>query len=124
MTRRLHQRLLCSEGYLTHVPHYPLLTSDPFSGPIFQGWTIGRVRFIMTDLRSQADLQSDDIRTTLGSAQRDWLLSELNNASSYGLVVWVSSKPWMGPGTSNIDKWRGYPEERQMIADKVRWNRA
>ncbi len=52
----------CSAGYQSHVPHYPMANPNPFRG-IYQAFTIGRVRFILTDLRSNADLETPIVST-------------------------------------------------------------
>lgn len=101
-------------GYQSHVPHYPMVNPNPFRG-IYQAFTIGRVRFILTDLRSNADLEAD-IVSTLNSEQRVWLANELSHSKDYGMVVWISSKAWMGSPVVGLDKWRGYADEREVIA--------
>ncbi len=71
-----------SAVYNDYVPHYPLATTSS-NGPIFQSWTVGRVRFIMTDLRSRAGFEK---MSTLSSEQRDWLFIELSKFANYGMV--------------------------------------
>ena len=96
-------------AYRDLVPHYPL------AQPIAAGWaqsnaqvfTIGRVRFLMPDLRtfrnqtvSPATTLGDG-RTTSGFAswdQKQWLLDQLSTAQSDGikLVVLLSSSTMPG----------------------------
>ena len=75
------------------VPHYPYGSSD---GTINQAFTIGRVRFVMTDNRSAATSTS-----ILGTEQRDWFVEELVRSSrTHAVVVWANSLPWTPGGTA------------------------
>jgi phosphodiesterase/alkaline phosphatase D-like protein len=99
-------------AYREHVPHYPL----PGTRTIHQAFTVGRVRFILTDLRADRDgpAVEPERRTMLGEAQKAWLLEELAEAGRYGLVVWASSVGWLGDGGD--DDWGGFPGERAELA--------
>ena len=100
------------EAYRRAVPHYPVIEGD---APINQAFTIGRVRFVLTDQRSE---RLDD--TVLGEDQLAWLLDELETASrTHAAVVWVSSVPWIGEDSPGSDSWSGVPEERRVIADAI-----
>ncbi|KAL7752865.1 hypothetical protein RI367_001868 [Sorochytrium milnesiophthora] len=101
------------------VPHYPLRTvrGDPVG---FQAFTVGRVRFIITDLRSQA-LKSGDRSTwtLLGSQQMSWLFAEFANYTSYQMVVWISSRAWNGDANDTNSDWSGYALERRTVANYI-----
>ena len=99
-------------AYREHVPHYPLVSGRTIN----QAFTMGRVRFLLTDLRADRDGPAvpPESRTLLGEAQRAWLLSELAEAGRYGLVVWASSVGWLGDGGD--DDWGGFPAEREAVA--------
>jgi alkaline phosphatase D len=91
-------------AYELYAPHYPL----EFQGldqPICQAFTAGRVRFIVTDLRSQRDPASakDTVdKSMLGAPQKEWLKKELLAArDSHALTFWVSSVPWGGSTQTN-----------------------
>jgi hypothetical protein len=45
-------RMASRTTYDSTVPHYPLRTTQVGVGPIYQAFTVGRVRYIVTDLRS------------------------------------------------------------------------
>ena len=112
-------------AYRERVPHYPI---GPGDGTIGQAFTIGRVRFIMTDLRSaavSASLRESSTKTKLGSAQKAWLKQELINArdNAFPLIVWVSTHPWIAPAKLGDDSWAGYATERAEIANFLRDNR-
>jgi phosphodiesterase/alkaline phosphatase D-like protein len=101
------------KSYQLAFPHHPLaLNGDAV--PIYHAFTIGTVRFILTDLRSEANethIYSDE--------QRDWLYQELSAADQYDFVIWASSKPWIGKVTLGEDNWAGQPEDRQQLSDII-----
>ena len=109
--------------YRQMTPHYPL--ADGPEEPIYQAFTVGRVRFVMTDTRSARDPVDDPTgayRSTLGDRQREWLLGELARADRFGLVVWVNPDPWLAPANPASDTWGGFADERAMIADAIAEN--
>jgi PhoD-like phosphatase len=101
-------------AYRQAVPHHPLPAGSR-SGAIYQAFTMGRVRFVLTDTRSERSGTS-----MLGRRQLAWLLNELRTAGrTHGLVVWVNPDPWIAPAEPGRDDWGGYAEERQLIADAI-----
>jgi phosphodiesterase/alkaline phosphatase D-like protein len=112
-------------AFKERVPHYPLTAPG---GTIAQAFTIGRVRFIMTDLRSAAldsNLKESTSKTRMGTSQKIWFKQELINArdSGFPLIVWVSSVPWIGQARVGDDSWAGFATERTEIANFIRDNR-
>lgn len=103
--------------YRQYVPHYPLQAGA--EAPLFQAFTVGDVRFVITDNRSQRDPLGDGPRSTLGAEQRRWLLDELADADDYGLVVWVNPDPWVGKAERGNDTWAGFARERETVADAI-----
>ena len=112
--------------YREFVPHYAFEERET-TGPIYQAFSIGRVRFIMTDTRSErspAGNTQDTTRTMLGAAQKEWLLQELLAArDSHALTVWVNGVPWIAPEADGRDDWGGYAVERREISDFIAANR-
>jgi phosphodiesterase/alkaline phosphatase D-like protein len=111
--------------YQEYVPHYPL----PAGGgdvPIYHAFTVGRVRFVLTDLRSErspADLPDNAGKTMMGAKQKDWFQNEVRTAQQAGqLVVWMSTPPWIETPTRGSDRWGGYATERREIADFLKRN--
>ena len=108
--------------YQEYVPHYPL-PAGRGDVPIYQAFTAGRVRFIVTDLRSArspAGSADDAGKTMMGAAQKAWFLRELLDAHRAGmLVAWVSTDPWIEQKTQGSDRWGGYSTERREIADFI-----
>ncbi|HLF76967.1 MAG TPA: alkaline phosphatase D family protein [Dehalococcoidia bacterium] len=112
-------------SYREFVPHYDLPAGEG-NNPIYQAFSVGRVRFVMSDTRSMknAEKTSGGSDSMLGQAQLRWLKSELKSASrTHGLVVWVSSVPWIAPASGARDDWGGYADERREIADFIAENR-
>ncbi len=112
--------------YQEYVPHYPLVAGSG-NVPIYQAFTIGRVRFILTDTRSERDTEATPdtpAKTMLGSAQKVWLKQELLAANGrFPVIVWVCTSPWIAdPPGSGFDNWAGFANERREIADFIQAN--
>mgnify|MGYP001591236334 CR=1 FL=1 len=113
--------------YREYVPHYPLGSdgqADAGLG-VYQAWTIGRVRFVHTDLRSyrSADSATDNSsKTMMGADQKAWFKTEL--VRSEPVKVWISEVPWTGATTSGVDYWAGFNTERQELASYITANSA
>lgn len=109
--------------YQEYVPHYPLAEG---SGdiPIYHTFSQGRVKFIVTDQRSEKDspnITDDANKSTMGATQKAWLKQELmDGRDNYKLIVWVNSYPWIGNDSS--DHWGGYTTERDEIAGYIKTN--
>ncbi len=99
------------------MPHYPLPLAPQADGPIAQTFDVGRVRFVMTDARSE---RLPPERTLLGSRQKDWLLQQLERAAAdqVPLLVWVNPVPWITPD-GDADGWGRFAAERQEIGDRI-----
>ncbi|HEU0213611.1 MAG TPA: alkaline phosphatase D family protein [Jiangellaceae bacterium] len=118
--RTAESRPAAMQVYRQMTPHYPL-ASDP-QAAIYQAFTVGRVRFLVTDSRAARDPVDDpsgEFRSALGAQQRAWLLGELARADEYGLVVWVNPDPWVADASPGSDTWAGFAEERQLVADAI-----
>ena len=112
-------------AYRAYVPHYPLGAAEQ-EAPIYQAFTVGRVRFILTDLRSarSPDSTPDGAdKTMMGAAQKAWFKQELLAANgNYPLIFWVSSVPWIAGAAATGDNWGGFATERSEIADFIEQN--
>ncbi len=90
--------------YQEYVPHYPL-AAGAGDVPIYHSFNLGRVKFILTDLRSERDAvtNKDDARKSmLGPEQKAWFKRELLAANGkFPLICWVSSVPWLGEKGTN-----------------------
>jgi phosphodiesterase/alkaline phosphatase D-like protein len=106
--------------YRQRVPHYAL----PHATAIYQTWDIGRVRFVMTDQRSEATANNatdNSSKSMLGTAQKTWFKDILSNSPGM-LIVWICPR-WMRQGAeSGGDSWAGFTTERAEIWDYIHAN--
>jgi phosphodiesterase/alkaline phosphatase D-like protein len=105
--------------YRQAVPHYALPAGSG-DAAIYQAFSVGRVRFIITDTRSErtpASAPDDENKSMLGEAQKAWFKDQLLAArDEYALVVWVEPDPWIDDASAGSDSWGGYDTERREIA--------
>ena len=98
-------------AYRSHVPHYELPSGA--EGPINQAFTIGRVRFLLTDTRSARDRTRGHM---LGESQLEWFLEEVLRArDTHALTVWANPTPWIGVPEPLAQHWAAFDLERQRI---------
>lgn len=110
------------QAYGDYVPHYPRAAGD---GTIGQAFTVGRVRVIMTDLRSaSAGIRTPDnaAKVRLGATQMAWFKRELLAArdAGYPLILWVNPVPWISVAGTGADDWGIYATERKAIANFIK----
>jgi phosphodiesterase/alkaline phosphatase D-like protein len=105
--------------YRQFVPHYPLEAGGRMG--IHQAFTIGRVRVIMTDSRSQRTSIriAPQRRSMLGPSQLTWLKDQLSRAADAPLVIWVNTVPWIASPGSGSDNWGSYTVERAELATHI-----
>jgi alkaline phosphatase D len=103
--------------YASDVPHYPTPLAPSADGPIAQAFDIGRVRFLLTDLRSE---RRPDERTMMGARQLEWFLGELDRAAreAVPLTVWVNSVPWI-TADGDLEGWGRFADERRRIGERI-----
>jgi hypothetical protein len=101
------------EQYRITMPHYSLVNA---SHSMYHAFTIGRVRFLVSDLRSE----QGEFTQIMSSQQEAWLLNEFAQSDEYDFVVWATSVPWIGINDNDpsdpSDAWWGYPQQRQRIS--------
>lgn len=111
--------------YQECVPHYPLIEGAG-DVAIYQAFTVGRVRFLLTDSRSErtpSSAEDNADKTVLGARQKDWLKQELKDGKDkYPLVVWINSIPWIGKKKAGADRWFGFTTERDEIGGFIETN--
>jgi hypothetical protein len=104
--------------YREYVPHHRLPLGE--GGPVAQAFTIGRLRFVVTDPRAGRVPagKAADAPTMLGPAQLEWFEREVRAAAAdHAAVVWVNPVPWIDPPDPGSDAWGGFDEERRRIAE-------
>jgi alkaline phosphatase D len=128
-------RTTAIQQYKSYIPHYPLAFEGE-TAPISQVFDVGRVTYVLSDMRSQKipptydECQRLTRGTNFGNEDHlNWFFTTLLEAKKKGHVVfWINSYPWINaPGGPNYkcgekDNWGGYPEERNRIADFIKNN--
>ncbi|MFB6232086.1 MAG: alkaline phosphatase [Salinibacter sp.] len=120
-SRQAPGQRVAQQVYREYVPHYDLARDDT-TQPIYQAFTIGRVRFLLTDLRSARTPNEtpDSLKTMMGTEQKAWFKEQLARAKDrYPVVAWVSSVPWIGDDASAEDRWAGFAAERRELATYI-----
>lgn len=104
-------------AYHEYVPHYPLGLGTGPNFPINQSFTIGRIHFILTDLRSERSTSS-----IMSDTQMTWLENQCLFAKNNGLMIaWVSTATWNNT-TEVADNWYLYSSERLQLSDFLNSN--
>ncbi len=118
---RTPSRAAARRVYREYAPHYPLPAGDG-DAAIYQAFSIGRARFLLTDLRSERSpgkSPAGPAKTMLGAAQKEWLKRELAESSrSHAVVFLASSVPWIGDGERG-ESWAAFADERREIASFI-----
>lgn len=95
-------------AYRRRVPSPPLATKGACD-PVHYAFVRGRVRFVISDLRSARtpSKQPDDERKSmLGGAQLAWLSRQFADARAAGeAVIWASTVPWIAGCSESKDSW-------------------
>lgn len=120
-----------AQSVSTILPHVPFTaptttyTSASVSvnfQPIYHSWTVGRIKFIFTDNRSERSPQSDPdtpSKIIWSPTQESWFMNEMRD-TRYPIKFWVNTFPWEATNTSPYDGddgWEDYSYYRQKIAN-------
>lgn len=101
-------------AYTEYIPHYPFGAPEG-NNSIYQAFTVGRLRFIMTDLRSER--REGDI---MSLQQKTWFKNEVLAAKNNGqMICWVSSVSFSG---TRSDNWGAYEASRTELSNFFRDN--
>jgi phosphodiesterase/alkaline phosphatase D-like protein len=109
--------------YRQRVPAPPLVETGD-TAATYYSFEIGRVLFIVTDLRSMASQKSDSdtaSKTKMGAAQKAWFKNLLSTATGK-IICWFSTSPFIPNTTAGADHWGGYHTERVEIANHIKAN--
>lgn len=102
------------QAYQEYVPHYTLAAGSG-NVPIYQSFTIGRIHYILSDLRSERATG-----TMMGSTQKAWFKNECLYARNNNLMIaWVSGVSF---GGNQSDNWGGFTAERTELSNFFRDN--
>jgi len=104
-------------AYREYVPSYDLSAED---SAVYQAFTIGRVRYILTDARSARNTVDGEVPTMYGSEQKEWFKNEvLASSKTHELVIWINPVPWVAAAEPGADHWGGFAEERRELANHI-----
>lgn len=98
-------------AYRMAVPNYIDQAKD---AAIHQAFSIGRVRVVMTDNRSE---RGETPGQLLSSEAEEWLVSQIRDPQ-WPVVIWVSPTPWISDEDGS-DNWGAYPNQRERIATAI-----
>jgi len=113
---------IAKETYTLGIPHYGLgsTSTNEADAAKYQAYTIGTVRFIITDLRSESVRSSEYYSGKVYSKeQKEWLFNEFSQAENYDFVVWVTTRPWTDPVKLGSDSWGGFVPDRDELAAHI-----
>lgn len=97
------------QAYREYIPHYTLAAGSG-NQPIYQAFRIGRVYFILSDLRSARTNSS-----IMGTTQKQWFKDQCLFAKNNGYIIaWVSGVSF---GGNSSDNWGGFTSERREISN-------
>jgi hypothetical protein len=102
------------EAYSLNVPHYEI--PERSVQGIYQAYTMGRVRVVLTDCRSEADLTGGRMWS---KQQEAWFVDELSNWQDYAVILWLTSVPWIGAPAESGDSWSKYSNFRTRISNVI-----
>ncbi|HSX35818.1 MAG TPA: alkaline phosphatase D family protein [Patescibacteria group bacterium] len=116
-------------AYQQVFPYGALGDTNPTPRGLYQTWVVGRVRFIMVDVRNldrSPGANTDNAsKTMLGATQLAWLKTQLIQPEP--LKVIISDPQWAGTATPFLltngpDKWWSYNTERMDIVNYISTN--
>lgn len=98
------------KAYREYIPSHQLTNNSS----IYHSFEVGRVLFIVTDLRSERV----EGTTAMGATQKAWFKQQVLNARNRNLLTcWVSSYSWYGILNDN---WGGETAERRELSEFFR----
>ncbi len=101
-------KLFARQAFREYVPHYELPAGT--DGAVYQAFSVGRLRVIMTDVRSEREQGH-----VLSPTQRSWFEKEVKAAvAKRQMIAWVTSYAWNG---TISDNWGGFTNERRELSD-------
>jgi alkaline phosphatase D len=111
-------------AYRGRVPHPPTAKNGTTDSPYYS-FTRGRVRFVMTDIRSEREPKgsypsNDVLQKVFSPDQENWFFGELLAAKNNGeIIVWANTNPWVSAIEDGKDDWGGYHAARARIVDFI-----
>ena len=127
-------RNAATAAFRRRVPS-PSLANSSVNGAAYYSFIRGRVRFIVTDLRSEREPKglfstNDSRQKPFSDTQKNWFFNQMLLAKNSGqAIVWINTKPWISStADENVnppqikDDWGGYHAARLEIANFIQDN--
>lgn len=114
-------------AYRRRVPSPSLANPSPTGSPYYS-FVRGRVRFIVTDIRSEREPKGAYSSTSssmqvFSSEQKTWFFNQMLTAKNRNqIIVWVNTKPWISSIGDGKDDWGGYHFARMEIVNFINTN--
>jgi hypothetical protein len=114
-------------AYRRRVPSPQLARSGETDAPYYS-FVRGRVRFIVTDIRSEREPKGTFASTNasmqvFSSDQKTWFQDEMLAAKDANqIIVWANTKPWVSSIQNGKDDWGGYHYARMEIVNFINAN--
>jgi alkaline phosphatase D len=111
-------------AYRRRVPN-PLLAKSGVEDAPYYSFVRGRVRFIVTDIRSEREPKgtypsTDTQQQVFSSDQKQWFFNEMLTAKNSGqIIIWANTKPWVSSTGNGKDDWGGYHAARLEIVNFI-----
>lgn len=107
------------QAFRSRVPVTPYQSGN--LDAVYYSFEIGRVLFIVTDLRSEKDddaLTDDANKNMMSDTQKNWFNDLVSNNPDKA-ICWVCSLPWIGAQSTSEEHWGGYTNQREEIANII-----
>ena len=120
-------RNAATAAFRRRVPS-PELANNSANGAVYYSFIRGRVKFIVTDIRSEREPKgafpsNDPLQKPFSDSQKQWFFDEMLAAKdSEQIIVWINTKPWISSTVNGKDDWGGYHAARVGIADFIQNN--
>jgi alkaline phosphatase D len=114
-------------AYRRRVPSPTLAKSGSTDAPYYS-FVRGRVRFIVTDIRSEREPKgtypsTNASQQVFSSDQKTWFQNEMLAAKAANqIIVWANTNPWVSSIQNNKDDWGGYHYARMEIVNFINTN--
>jgi phosphodiesterase/alkaline phosphatase D-like protein len=120
-------RLAAIAAYRRRVPSPPLAKTGVTDAPYYS-FSRGRVRFVVTDIRSERESKgaypsTNSAQQVFSADQKNWFFGQLLSARlSNQIIVWINTKPWVSSIEDGKDDWGGYHAARIEIVTFINNN--
>lgn len=114
-------------AYRRRVPSPQLARSGSTDAPYYS-FVKGRVRFIVTDIRSEREpkgtyASTNALQQVFSADQKQWFFDQMLAAKDNNqIIVWANTNPWVSSIQNGKDDWGGYHYARMEIVNFINAN--